>query len=94
MWTPTAPRSPDDPTLATWSWTWGLDGQMIVHDDVKRSGLAAVPEARPDGEGPRTGDLRPLLDGRIVVPISDMMGITTAWVLDPVDGLVNRDPAR
>ena len=76
---------PDDPTLATWSWTWGLDGQVIVHDDVSGQD-SVVPEARPDGEGPRTGDLRPLLDGRIVVPISDTMGITTAWVLDPVAG--------
>ena len=66
---------------------------MIVHDDVSGQD-SVVPQTRPDGEGPRTGDLRPLLDGRIVVPISDRMGITTAWVLDPVDGRVDLDRAR
>ena len=76
---------PDDPTLTTWSWTWGPGGQVTVHDDVSGQD-SVVPEARPDGEGPRTGDVRPLLDGRIVVPISDMTGNTTAWVLDPGTG--------
>ena len=73
---------PGDPTRADWSWEWPLNGRTIVHDEVTGEAFE-VPEQMPEREGPRRGDLRPLLDGRVAVIVDDGAGASTVWVLAP-----------
>ena len=74
-----------DPSLATWWWEWPLDGPIVVRNNETGESFD-VPQAQAESEGLRSGDLRPLLDGRVVMLINDGTGATTAWVLDPNDG--------
>jgi hypothetical protein len=75
---------PDDPTLAQWS--WAFDGnRKIIHDNASGQDHE-VPVEWPTSERTPTGDLRPLLDGRIVEVVPDELGSLTAWVLDPDGG--------
>jgi hypothetical protein len=70
-----------DPTLAAWSWEWPSNSRVIVRSNVTGRDYE-VPQQIPEREGLRSGDLRPLLDGRVAVIIDDEMGVMTAWVLD------------
>jgi hypothetical protein len=76
---------PGDPTRADWSWEWPLNSRTIVHHDVTGDAFE-VPQQIPEREGPRRGDLRPLLDGRVAVIADDGTGASTAWVLAPDPG--------
>jgi len=76
---------PGDPTRATWTWEWPVDSRMIVRSDATGQDFE-VPQQLPEREGPRSGDLRPLLDGRVIVIIDDETGASTAWVLVPDRG--------
>jgi hypothetical protein len=40
-----------------------------------------VPQQIPEREGPRRGDVRPLLDGRVAMIVDDGNGASTVWVL-------------
>ena len=73
---------PGDPTRADWSWEWPLNSRTIVHNDVTAEAFE-VPQQIPEREGPRRGDLRPLLDGRVAVIVDDGAGASTVWVLAP-----------
>ena len=76
---------PGDPTRADWSWEWPLNSRTIVHHDVTGEAFE-VPQQIPEREGPRRGDLRPLLDGRVAVIADDGNGASTVWVLAPDRG--------
>ncbi len=74
-----------DPSRATWSWEWPLDGAMVVRNNETGESFE-VPQSQAEREGLRSGDLRPLVDGRVVMLVSDANGATTAWVLDGDNG--------
>ena len=74
-----------DPSLATWSWEWPLDGAVVVRNN-KTGESFDVPQAQAESEGLRSGDLRPLVNERVVMLVNDGTGATTAWVLDPDNG--------
>jgi hypothetical protein len=74
---------PADPTRERWSWTW-TDVVSVVDRDSGRT--YEVPQPQAEREGPRAGDLRPLLDGRVPVVITDEVGTVTIWLLDPSSG--------
>jgi hypothetical protein len=76
---------PGDPTRADWSWEWPLNSATIVHHDVTGEAFE-VPQQIPEREGPRRGDLRPLLDGRVPMVVDDGAGALTVWVLAPDAG--------
>jgi hypothetical protein len=76
---------PADPTRADWSWEWPLNSRTIVHHDVTGETFE-VPQQIPEREGPRRGDLRPLLDGRVAMIVDDGNGASTVWVLAPDRG--------
>jgi hypothetical protein len=76
---------PGDPTRAAWSWEWPVNSRMIVRGDATGQDFE-VPQQIPEREGPRSGDLRPLLDGRVAVIIDDDTGASTVWVLVPDRG--------
>ena len=76
---------PGDPSLATWSWEWQVNGPVVLHNDETGESFE-VPQQQAEREGPRNGDLRPLADGRVVMLVDDGIGATTAWVLEPEDG--------
>jgi hypothetical protein len=76
---------PGDPSRATWSWEWPLSGPVVVRNNPTGQ-TYEVPEQIAEREGPRSGDLRPLLDGRVVMLIDDEQGEVTAWVLEPTTG--------
>jgi hypothetical protein len=76
---------PGDPTLATWSWEWPVNSRVTVRNDVTGQAFE-VPQDQPEREGPRQGDLRPLLDGRLAMVVDDDTGTSTVWVLDPESG--------
>jgi hypothetical protein len=75
---------PGDPTRATWSWEWPSNSRITVRNEVTGQAFE-VPQDQPEREGPRQGDLRPLLDGRVPMVIDDN-GTSTVWVLDPEGG--------
>ena len=75
---------PGDPTRAAWSWEWPVNSRMIVHSNATGQDYE-VPQPIPEREGPRSGDLRPLLDGRVALIIDDDTGGSTVWVLVPDD---------
>jgi hypothetical protein len=75
----------DDPTLATWSWEWPPESRRIIRNEVTGEAFE-VPQDMPEREGPRRGDLRPLLDGRVAMLVVDDAGASTVWVLDPARG--------
>ena len=74
-----------DPSRATWSWEWPLDGAIVVRNNETGESFE-VPQAQAEREGLRSGDLRPLVDGRVVMLVDDETGATTAWVLDADTG--------
>ena len=76
---------PGDQTRADWSWEWPLNSRTIVHNDATGEAFE-VPQQIPEREGPRSGDLRPLLDGRVAVIVDDGAGASTVWVLVPDRG--------
>jgi hypothetical protein len=76
---------PGDPTRAAWSWEWPVNSRMIVRSNATGQDFE-VPQQIPEREGPRSGDLRPLLDGRVAVIIDDDTGASTVWVLVPDRG--------
>ena len=84
---------PGDPTRADWSWEWPLNSRTVVHHDVTGEAFE-VPQQIPEREGPRRGDLRPLLDGRVAVVVDDGNGASTVWVLAPDPPHVGLDRAR
>ena len=55
-----------DPSRATWSWEWPLDGAMVVRNNETGESFE-VPQLQAEREGLRSGDLRPLVDGRVVM---------------------------
>ena len=75
---------PADASMTSWSWTW--TGDRITVREFATGREFEVPQPQADREGPRAGDLRPLLDGRVVVFVDDAAGAQTAWVLDPRSG--------
>ena len=78
-------RARRGPEPATWSWEWPLDGAMVVRDNETGESFE-VPQIQAEREGLRSGDLRPLVDGRVVMLVDDGTGATTAWVLDADNG--------
>jgi hypothetical protein len=76
---------PGDPTLATWSWEWPVDSPMIVRN-AETGETFEVPQQIPEREGLRSGNVRPLLDGRVVMLVDDADGALTAWALTPDSG--------
>jgi hypothetical protein len=76
---------PGDPSRAAWSWEWPVSGRMIVRNNATGQDFE-VPQPIPEREGPRSGDLRPLLDGRVAVIIDDDTGASTVWILVPDRG--------
>ena len=74
-----------DPSRATWSWEWPLDGPIVVRNHETGESFE-VPQSQAEREGLRSGDLRPLINGRVVMLVDDETGATTAWVLDAADG--------
>jgi hypothetical protein len=74
---------PADPTRERWSWTW-TDVVSVVDRGSGRT--YEVPQPQAEREGPRAGDVRPLLDGRVPVLITDEVGAVTIWLLDPSSG--------
>jgi hypothetical protein len=74
-----------DPTRAAWSWEWPVNSLVILRSNATGEEFE-VPQQIPEREGPRSGDLRPLLDGRVAVIIDDDAGASTVWVLAPDSG--------
>ncbi len=74
-----------DPSRATWSWEWPIDGAIVVRNNETGESFE-VPQFQAEREGLRSGDLRPLVDGRVVMLVDDGTGATTAWVLDADNG--------
>ena len=74
-----------DPSRATWSWEWPVNGAIVVRNNETGESFE-VPQTQAEREGLRSGDLRPLTDGRVVMLVDDGTGATTAWVLDADNG--------
>jgi hypothetical protein len=81
----TGAELPGDPSLGVWSWEWPVDGPVVVRN-AQTGETIDVPQQQAEREGPRSGDLRPLLDGRVVMLVDDGIGAMTAWVLEADDG--------